>query len=99
MDETFKFGVGSVMVLVLDYVSWFGVSGMELVVGRMNSKQLFEKLEVSLLPALDQVAGHSEPSSANNVIFQRDSEPKYKSIQAKIWLSSKSVSITRSKPN
>ena len=51
VDETLKFGGGSVMVW--GSWSWFGVGGMERVVGRMKSEQLIEIFEASLLPTLD----------------------------------------------
>ena len=89
VDETLKFGGGSVMVW--GCMSWFGVGGMEHVVGRMKSEQLIEIFEASLLPIQDQVAAQSGSSSGNDVVFQQDNDSKHKSQWTKDWLSSKNM--------
>ena len=74
VEETLKFGGGSVMIW--GCVSWFAACGMSHVVGRMNSEQLIGILSTSLIPKIEELANKLFSDAKTHIYFQQDNDAK-----------------------
>ncbi|CAD6895871.1 unnamed protein product [Tilletia caries] len=68
-----------------DSMSWTGAGTIELVKGRMDSKQYIEILDRKLLPMLDAVSITPGAPQRHEIIFQQDNDPKHTSKLTKAW--------------
>jgi hypothetical protein len=79
-----KFGGGSLMVL--ECISWNGVGILAEVKGRMNVEMYVFILEDNMLSSM----GHSGIPK-ENIIFQKDNQPKNPSKRAQNWFKSHGI--------
>ena len=62
--------------MIWGLMSWYGIRGIGRIVGRMDSKQLLEILDLFLLPTLDRIAGQPGSIPKTKLIFQQDNDPR-----------------------
>lgn len=74
---------GCVIVMIWGFMSWFGVSEMTHVEGRINSGQLIELFCTCLVPTVEEVANKLFSNARNNNIFRQDNDPKHTSRAVK----------------
>lgn len=89
IEETLKFGGSNLMIW--GCMSWYVIGGIGRIVGKMDSKQPLEILDVFLLPTLDRIAGQPGSIPKTELIFQQDNDPKHTSLTTRRWLATKSI--------
>lgn len=88
VKPTVKFGGSSIMVW--GCMTWEGVGTMQLVIGRMDSKQYIEILEGNLTKTMSDLRHRY---SYSDVIFQHDNDPKHTAKRTKKWLKTKKINV------
>ncbi|SJX62532.1 related to transposase [Sporisorium reilianum f. sp. reilianum] len=86
VKPTVKFGSSPIMLW--GCMTWEGVGGMHMVLGRMDSVQYINILDEKLLQTM---SGLHHKYSYHDLIFQQDGNPKHTSKRTKVWLQSKSI--------
>lgn len=93
VQPTVKYGGGSIMIW--GCMSWEGVGGMLLVIGRMDANQYIEILQEKLLPTISNLR---LKHGYNNLIFQQDGDPKHTARKTQKWLKDKGIEVMKWPP-
>lgn len=87
VDETLKFGGGSLMIW--GCMNYDGVAAMCKIEGNMDADLYTSILEEELLPAI-----RKSKKKVGDIVFQQDNDPKHTSKKAKAWFEKRKIRVS-----